>query len=91
MHLTLSNLWIHFPGARLLISYVPTREKNDEKGYIFSTGQCAVLSQFRVGKVLFSLENDVCFFQNLQKVAEASKYMCFNLLHWKGLLNVWTQ
>ena len=28
-------------------------KKNDEKGYFFRAGQCAVLSSFRVGKMLF--------------------------------------
>ena len=33
---------------------VPMREqKNDEKGYFFGAGQCAALSSFRVGKMLF--------------------------------------
>ena len=27
--------------------------KNDEKGYFFRAGQCAALSSFRVGKMLF--------------------------------------
>ena len=26
---------------------------NDEKGYFFGAGQCAALSSFRVGKMLF--------------------------------------
>ena len=41
-------------GGRLLVSFVPMREqKNDEKGFFFRAGQCAALSSFRVGKMLF--------------------------------------
>ena len=41
-------------GGRLLVSCVPMCEqKNDEKGYFFRAGQCAALSSFRVGKMLF--------------------------------------
>ena len=42
------------PGGRLHVSCVPMHEqKNDEKGYFFRAGQCATLSPFRVGKMLF--------------------------------------
>ena len=42
------------PGGRLLVSCVPMREqKNDEKGYFFRAGQCAALSSYREGKMLF--------------------------------------
>ena len=38
----------------MLVSCVPMREqKNNEKGYFFRAGQCAALSSFRVGKMLF--------------------------------------
>ena len=41
-------------GGRLLVSCVPMREqKNVEKEYFFRAGQCAALSSFRVGKMLF--------------------------------------
>ena len=42
-------------GGGLLVSCVPMREqkKNDEKGYFLRAGQCAALSLFRVGKMLF--------------------------------------
>ena len=40
--------------GRLLVSRVPMREqKNDEKGYFFQARQCAALSSFWVGKMLF--------------------------------------
>ena len=44
----------NYTRGRLPISCVPMREqKNDEKGYFFRAGQCAALSSFRVGKMLF--------------------------------------
>ena len=41
------------------------QNKNDEKGYFLRAGQCAALSTFRAGKVLFFLIKGVCFFTNL--------------------------
>ena len=41
-------------GGRLLVSCVPMREqKTMRKGTFFRAGQCAALSSFRVGKMLF--------------------------------------
>ena len=58
-------------GGRLLVSCVPMREqKNDEKGYFFRAGQCAAVSSFREGKILF-LKEKCMFLQILQKVVEA--------------------
>ena len=47
-------------------------KKNDEKGYFFRAGQCAALSSFRVGKMLFLYGNwkGYIFFTILQKVAK---------------------
>ena len=40
--------------GRLLVSCVLMREqKKDENSYFFRAGQCAALSSFRVGKMLF--------------------------------------
>ena len=42
------------PGGRLHVSCVPMREqKTMRKGIFFRAGQFAVLSSFRVGKMLF--------------------------------------
>ena len=61
-------------GGRLEISCVPMCEqKNDDKGYFFLAGQCAVLSSFRVGKCYFYRKR-VCFFTILQKVGEVREY-----------------
>ena len=36
--------------------------KNNLKGYFFRAGQCAALSSFRVGKMLFLYEKGIFFF-----------------------------
>ena len=44
-------------GTCCMVSCVPMLEQNnDEKGNFFRTGQCAALSSFRVGKMLFLKE-----------------------------------
>ena len=44
-------------GTCCMVSCVPMPEQNnDEKGNFFRTGQCAALSSFRVGKMLFLKE-----------------------------------
>ena len=44
-------------GTCCMVSCVPMPEQNnDEKGNFFRTGQCAALSSFRVGKILFLKE-----------------------------------
>ena len=43
------------------------QKKNDEKGYFFRAGQCAALSSFRVGKMLFLKEKVCVFFYNFTK------------------------
>ena len=44
-------------------------QKNDEKGYFFQAGQCAVLSSFRVGKMLFLWKKGIIF-TSLRKYCE---------------------
>ena len=57
----------------MLDSCVPMREqKNDEKGYFFRAGQCAVLSSFRVGKCYFCKKR-VCFFTIFTKGCRSNK------------------
>ena len=44
-------------GTCCMVSCVPMPEHNNaEKGNFFQTGQCAALSSFRVGKILFLKE-----------------------------------
>ena len=63
----------HSRGGCLLVSCVPMREqKNDEKGF-FRVGQCAALSSFRVGKMLFCRKR-VCVLQILQKGCRIREY-----------------
>ena len=40
-------------GACMSVVYRCVNKKNNEKGYCFRAGQCAALSSFRVGKMLF--------------------------------------
>ena len=48
-------------------------QKNDEKGYFFRAGQCAALSLFRVGKMLFLWEKGMCF-RNFTKGCRIREY-----------------
>ena len=47
------------------VVYRCVNKKNDEKGYFFRAGQCAALSSFRVGKMLFYRKR--VFFYNFTK------------------------
>ena len=38
-------------------------QKNDEKGYFYRAGQCAALSSFRVGKMLFFVGKGYVFYK----------------------------
>ena len=69
------------------VVYRCVNKKTMRKGTFFRAGQCAALSSFRVGKMLFLQEKGM-FFTILQKVAEVREYA---VLHWKGLLFNWTQ
>ena len=66
-------------------------KKNDEKGYFFRAGQCAALSSFRVGKMLFFIGKGYVFYNFTKGCQSIKESMRFNLLHWKGLLFDWIQ
>ena len=69
----------------MLVSCVPIREqkKNDEKGYFFRAGQCAALSSFRVGKMLFLLEKGI-YFTNFTKGCRSKRVGIFIYYIGKG-------
>ena len=66
----------------MLVSCVPMREKkNDEKGYFFQAGQCAALSSFRVGKMLFFVRKRYVFYKVYKGCG--SKRVCI-LIYYTG-------
>ena len=73
----------------MLVSCVPMREpQNDEKGYFFRAGQCAALSSFRLGKMLFFVGKGYVF-TNFAKGCRSKKVGV--KIYWIGLLFDWTQ
>ena len=54
--------------------YRCVNKKNDEKGYFFRAGQCAALSSFRVGNMLFLKEKGMCF-TNFTKGCRIREYV----------------